>query len=88
MVLALLSDYSDPVNSDLIFNNLVYFAIQLLDGGNNDVQKSIWSYFENFPSSEVFFMRVHNRIESLIFDLRKEEADDPVKIYGNQVSSC
>jgi hypothetical protein len=27
MVLTLLSDYSDPVNSDLIFNDLVLFAI-------------------------------------------------------------
>ena len=37
MVLALLSDYTDPVNADLIFNDLINFGIQLMDGGNNEV---------------------------------------------------
>jgi hypothetical protein len=45
MILTLMSDYSDPINSDLIFNNLVMFAIQLMEGGNNEVQKSVWSFF-------------------------------------------
>lgn len=84
MVLSLLSDYSDPVNADLISNNLIMFAIKLLDGGNNEVQRSVWSYFQNFPSSEVFFMRIHNKIESMIALLRKEEVDDPVKLFEFQ----
>ena len=37
MALALMSDYSDPVFADEVFNDLVYFAIQLMDGGNRDI---------------------------------------------------
>ena len=37
MVLTLLSDYSDPISADLIFNDLIYFGIQLMDGGNNEI---------------------------------------------------
>lgn len=37
MVLTLLSDYTDPTNADLIFNDLIYFAVQLMDGGNNEI---------------------------------------------------
>ena len=44
MILTLLSDYSDPTNTQKIFNDLILFAIDLLDGGNQDVQKSVWNY--------------------------------------------
>ena len=37
MALALMSDYSDPVFADEVFNDLVYFAIQLMAGGNRDI---------------------------------------------------
>lgn len=63
MIFSLLSDYSDPKLSDTIFNDLVNFGIQILDGGNREVQKSVYGYFKNFTSSEVFFMRIHSRIE-------------------------
>lgn len=45
MTLTLLSDISDPINSHKIFGELISFAIDLLDGGNDDIQKSIWNYF-------------------------------------------
>lgn len=45
MTLTLLSDCTDPVNAKLIFNDLICFGIDLLDGGNNDVQKAVWSFF-------------------------------------------
>jgi inositol 1,4,5-triphosphate receptor type 1/inositol 1,4,5-triphosphate receptor type 3 len=37
ITLLLLSDNHDPEQSDLLFNDLISFGIQLLDGGNREV---------------------------------------------------
>jgi hypothetical protein len=58
-----------------------------MDGGNNEVQRSVWSYFQNFPSSEVFFMRIHGKIQQMISELRREELDDPVRLFEFQRDS-
>ena len=42
-----------------ILMNLIEFGIKLLDGGNNEVQKSIYKFFTNFGSSEIFFEEVN-----------------------------
>lgn len=51
---------SDPQFSfsDKLFGYFIDFAINLLDGGNNEVQKNVYKYFANFPNSEVFFFKV------------------------------
>lgn len=77
MTLSLMSDYSNPKLSDQLFNDLIVFGIQILDGGNHDVQKSIYSYFLNFTSSEVFFMRIHERIHEEINMLKHKITPTP-----------
>jgi hypothetical protein len=87
MVMVLLSDYSEPVFADMVLNDLVYFAIQMMNGGNRDIQETVWSYFENFPTSEVFFMRIHNKIQKTILDLKKTEPDESIKLFQFQKDS-
>lgn len=70
MLLSLLSDYSNPKANDAVFGDLINFGIKLLEEGNNEVQKSVYAYFMNFPSSEVFFKRIHGRLEEEINNLR------------------
>jgi len=72
-----MSDYSNPKLSDQLFNDLIVFGIQILDGGNHDVQKSIYNYFLNFTSSEVFFMRIHERIHEEINILKHKITPTP-----------
>lgn len=58
------SKLSDPnlLSSDDIFQELISFAIQLLEGGNEEVQKNIFKHFTRFSNSEVFFLKVDNFI--------------------------
>ena len=43
---------------DPLFHKLINFAIKLLEGGNSEVQKNIFTHFKNFTNSEVFFIKV------------------------------
>lgn len=54
-ILYIFSDYKDPARADAIFNSLMTFGINMLEGGNREVQKSVYNYFINYPNSEVFF---------------------------------
>ncbi|CAD8111133.1 unnamed protein product [Paramecium sonneborni] len=73
MTLTLLSDISDPINSQKIFGELIQFAIDLLDGGNEDIQRSIWNYFQNFTESETIFLRLHNEFQKTIKNMKKND---------------
>jgi metal-responsive CopG/Arc/MetJ family transcriptional regulator len=64
MVLTHLSDYHKMMSNSELFLPLIQLGIQLLTGGNRNVQKNFFSYFMNFTSSEVFFLKV-----SVIFRL-------------------
>ena len=58
MVLTHLSDYNKKKSNSELFLPLIQLAIKLLTGGNRNVQKNFYSYFMNFASSEVFFLKV------------------------------
>ena len=64
MLLTHLSDYHKMKSNNELFLPLMQLAIKLLIGGNKNVQKNFFSYFTNFASSEVFFMKIHERIFS------------------------
>lgn len=76
MLLSLLSDFSNPQVSDAVFGDLINFGITLLEDGNNEVQKSVYSYFKNFTSSEVFFKRVHTILSDEIIRLKRDIVDN------------
>jgi hypothetical protein len=48
----------------------------LLDGGNREVQKSVYHFFINHTSSEMLFLRLHNRFDEDCINLKKEDEDD------------
>jgi len=62
-ILFILSDYKDANRYDLLYNSLLSFGIQMLEGGNREVQKSVYNFFINYTSSEVFFLKLHERFE-------------------------
>ena len=70
MILSLLSDSSKDNISDKIFDDLILFGKKILKGGNKEVQKSIYNYFINNTSSEVFFKRIHEKITDEISRLK------------------
>ena len=76
VVLLLLSDYHDPEQADQLYNDLISFGIMLLNGGNREVQKSVYNFFTNHTSSEVFFLRLHLRFDEETINLKKEDEDD------------
>jgi len=59
-VYMIFSKLSDPklTLKDPLFHKLILFAINLLEGGNSEVQKEIYTYFTDFTNSEVFFNKV------------------------------
>jgi len=66
---------------DPLFHKLISFAIKLLDGGNNEVQKNIYNHFKNFTNSEVFFVKIQETFVEETQHLRKiihdpEEIDE------------
>ncbi|EGR27925.1 MIR domain protein [Ichthyophthirius multifiliis] len=75
MLLNLLSDYSNPQYSDLIFGDLIQFGIKLLEGGNREIQKSFYAYFMCYTSSEVLFKRLHTQISEQITMLKQNIVD-------------
>lgn len=48
----------------------------MLDGGNREVQKSVYSFFLNYTSSEVFFMKLHEKFDIEIANIKKEDDDE------------
>lgn len=58
MLLTHLSDYNKMNSNSELFLPLMQLANKLLTGGNRNVQKNFYSYFMNFTSSEVFFLKV------------------------------
>jgi len=58
---------------DPLFHKFISFAIKLLEGGNSEVQKSIYNHFKNFTNSEVFFIKVWSlKFSLLIFQNRSK----------------
>lgn len=76
MLLSLLSDHSNPKINDAVFGDLINFGIALLEDGNNEVQKSVYVYFNNFTSSEVFFKRIHTILSDEIIRLKRDIVDN------------
>lgn len=81
MLLSLLSNYSNPKMNEQIFNNLIEFGIILLNDGNNEVQKSVYSYFQNYMTSEVFFMRIHSKIHDEINEIKRDQHEPSQSLY-------
>ncbi|EAR92909.2 zinc finger, C2H2 type family protein (macronuclear) [Tetrahymena thermophila SB210] len=76
MLMSLLSDHSNPKQNDAVFADLIHFGIVLLEDGNNEVQKSVYTYFMNFTSSEVFFKRIHTILTDEIIRLKRDIVDN------------
>lgn len=74
--MSLLSDHGDTKINEAVFGDLINFGIRLLEGGNLEVQKSVYSYFMNFTSSEVFFKRVHTMLSEEIVKLKRGIVDN------------
>lgn len=81
MLLSLLSNYSNPILNDQLFNELIQFGIYLLNDGNREVQKSVYAYFQNFMTSEVFFMRLHSRIHDEINVLKRDQREETPPLF-------
>lgn len=82
-ILMLLSDSQNREQSEEIFDDLINFGISLLDGGNQEVQKSVFNFFLNYTTSEVFFLRLHEKFEQEITKIRKDNDidDNSIKSY-------
>jgi len=70
MILSKLSNPEISI-SDELFERMIQFAITLLDGGNEQVQKSIFKHFITHNSSELFFLKLHERFLQEIHFLKK-----------------
>lgn len=81
MVLTHLSDYNKMKSNNEIFLPLIQLGIKLLTGGNRNVQKNFYSFFINFASSEVFFLKIHERINEEIADMKQNEKSESNKTY-------
>lgn len=59
---------TNPIQDD-IFDNLLSFLISLLEGGNQNSQKSAYNYFITIPTSEYifekFYLIINDQIEEI-----------------------
>ena len=55
----------------------------MLDGGNQEVQKSVYNFFLNYTTSEVFFSKLHDKFEQETIKIRKDNNihDNTTKSY-------
>lgn len=81
MVLTHLSDFNKMQSNNEIFLPLIQLGIKLLSGGNRNVQKNFFSYFMSFASSEVFFLKIHDRINAEIENMKLKEKNEANKSY-------
>lgn len=79
MLLSLLSDHSNSKVNYAVFGDLINFGISLIKNGNIEVQKSVYSYFKNFTSSEVFFKRIHTILSDEIIRLKRDVVDNSLE---------
>lgn len=66
----------------ITFNRMIGLCINLLDGGNSEVQKSFYEYFIESPNSENFFFKLNKLINGEIYYLNK------VKSLHEKVDLC
>ena len=59
------------------FRLAALLAIDLLLGGNEDIQKEFYVYFVNVPSAELFFERIHNLLSSQASFLDASDLHEP-----------
>ena len=71
MVLTVLSN-SIPLDMETM-NHFLLLGIELLKGGNNKVQKSIYNYFITFPKSEYIFAKFFNIIQNQVNHLTNQQ---------------
>ncbi|CAG9314463.1 unnamed protein product [Blepharisma stoltei] len=69
--LALISMSEDNINQHLFFAFLK-LLIQLLDGGNQNVQNGIYRYFVKSPSSEILFYHLQELFSDCIRNISQE----------------
>lgn len=74
MLLSILSDPKHTLIEDDILNELLEFGISLLEGGNPNVQKTIFSFCTIHTKSEVMFAKFHSIINEQI-DFLQRKAD-------------
>jgi len=56
---------------DQLFSRLIQLCIKMLEGGNREVQKSVCKYFTSSVDSEIFFVRIHEKISNEIASLKE-----------------
>lgn len=63
MILNILSETKNNMLDDDLLENLLSFLISLIEGCNINIQKSIYNYFINIPSSEFIIEKFYNILE-------------------------
>lgn len=66
MFLNLISDSKVNILEDDLLKQLLSFMIQLLEGGNQKVQKTIFNFFTYYPKSENLFWKFHGIISEAV----------------------
>jgi hypothetical protein len=59
-----------------IFKSLISLSIQLLDGGNHQIQQEFYQYFLTSSNSEFLFFRMHKIIQDKIEEIAESESFD------------
>ena len=76
-VLTLLSEPPKSIsNYETLYPHLITLGIALMEGGNREVQMSVYSYCVNHTQSELLFMQMKSIFEQEIEFVKKEEERD------------
>ncbi|KAL4492562.1 hypothetical protein ABPG72_007675 [Tetrahymena utriculariae] len=88
MCLHLLSDSKkNPIQKKELLDSILKFMIKLLEGGNLQVQKTIFDYFMTYPESEVIFHLFYSIINDYIQDVKDKKKQEIIKIQNDMLSN-
>lgn len=72
----------DKEIEDQTLTSLLYFAIKLLEGGNEKIQQDFYQYFITVTSSNAFFQKVYELVNEFIEKLLYTEDHKKIPIYN------
>lgn len=73
MILTVIADIKNNPIEDEIFDYYLFFLINLLEGGNPKIQKTIFTYFTTIPASEYIFEKFHSVFSEQINELKQSD---------------
>lgn len=83
-VKVLLSLLCDKDTKEIAFNSLLFFAIRLLEGGNEKAQQSFYQFFITTSTSYVLFEKLANCINEYIDKISYETDKGRLPIYRHK----